>query len=284
MAIERMLRLTILPLGLVVVASLFVGSVCFTGCQRNAGRADGEPRRSADQAGDGSIAPTEASRESHLAVARRMTQAGDFDAAAEAASKALVQDPDNVDAMLIASEVEAARGNHQVSAELAAAIDIRSRLGKKAIEIRAEQLAKLGQVSEAADVILAGLEVMPQLTSWRHQAWKLLTRAGRREEASLQAVALCRAGLATEPQLLSLVRRTEAFPALLDEDDEPSNHFEPGLGMARWHFTQLDFRQALAALAAENDSQFKTAASCALWTVAGRDAGDRAISRMACQV
>ena len=42
-----------------------------------------------------------------------------YDAAAEAVSKALVEDPDNNDAILVAAEIEAARGNHQQAIELA---------------------------------------------------------------------------------------------------------------------------------------------------------------------
>ena len=86
---------------------------------------------------------------------------------------------------------------------------------------------------------------------WRHDAWELLNRLGRREEASDQALALCRAGIATDPQLHSLIRRSESFPIALPEGDDPEKLFDNGLGMARWYFTQQDFDKAREALRAE---------------------------------
>ncbi len=200
-----------------------------------------------------------------LASARRMIQIGDFDSAADTANKALLQNPDSADAKLIACEAEAGRGNHQTAADLAASIDIRSRLGKQAVDVRYQQLLKLGRDAEATDVILEAIELIPDVPQWRHQAWNLLNRAGRREKASQQADHLCRTGQANESELLSLLRRNDAFPFSLHSDDEPSNHFEPGLGMARWYFTQQAYSRGLEELAKESQAGFPTPAAAALY-------------------
>ncbi len=201
----------------------------------------------------------------YLGRARQLYREGDWDAAAEAVYKALVQDPGNAEATLLASEVEAQRENHQAAVDLLASINIGSRLGKRAIEMRSQQLLKLERRSQAADVLLAGIGVMPTAAEWRHRAWDLLNRTGRREEASLQADVLCRVGLATEAELLSLVRRTDAFPFRLASDQDPRRHFEPGLGMARWYFTQQQYQQALAELSKEYTAGFQSVAGCALY-------------------
>ena len=141
----------------------------------------------------------------HVESARGLLRLQRWEAATDAAYKALLQDPDNADATLIASEAEGAQGNHAAAAALAGSIDIRGRLGKRAVEIQYQQLVKLKRSSAAADVIIRALEVMPTESGWRHQAWRLLGRVGRREEASRQAVALCREGKATTAELMSAV-------------------------------------------------------------------------------
>lgn len=203
--------------------------------------------------------------EDHFAVARRNLLIRDFDAAAEAAYSALLQDPENADAILLAGEAEAARGNHQVAADLAGSIELGSRLGRRAVELRYRQLIKLKQWSAAADVIVEALRQINDVPEWRHEAWGLLNRVGRREEASLQAEALCREGQATLPELHSLIRRTRAFPFELKEGEDPAQYFEPGLGMARWHFSRKQYDQAFKELSAEKERGFDSAAACALY-------------------
>ncbi|MGI9471802.1 MAG: FG-GAP-like repeat-containing protein [Rubripirellula sp.] len=201
--------------------------------------------------------------------ARSMLQAGDLDSAAESAYQALVQDPNNGDATLVASRIEAARGNHQASVDLASSIDMQSRLGQRAAEVHAQQLLKLNQLSEAADVILASLDRAPEGDSrsipLRRDAWQLLSRVGRRLEASWQADILCRAGKANQLQMLSLARRNEAFPFALETGGKPEDQFEPGLGIARWHFTQHEYRRALQELSGQAEAEFESPAACALY-------------------
>lgn len=61
---------------------------------------------------------------------------------------------------------------------------------------------------------------------------------------------MCRSGYFGREVLVSLLRRGDAFPLALG-DDSPEQHFYPGLGMARWFFSQENFGQALDALGSE---------------------------------
>ena len=144
------------------------------------------------------------------------------------------------------------------------AIDLDWRLGEKAVDRHVRSLYELNRTSDAANVLLAAVERKPSHWRWLHRAWGLLNRVGRREEASLQAELLCRAGQATDQELNSLIRRTESFPTKL-KGVEPSKYFDPGLGMARWYFTRLEYRRALEELAPEFESGFRTAAASALY-------------------
>ncbi len=239
---------------------ILTGTPAFFGCHHQS-----EQDRFAATAGQGTEDSGEPASIDHLASARRMLRARDWDAAADAAYKALVQDPDNADATLVASEAEAGRGSHQLAAELAGSIDRRSSVGRRAVELQYEQLMKLNQPSDAADVILEARKVIGDETDWLHRAWETLNRAGRREEASLQAVALCRSGQATEPQMHSLIRRHMSFPFKLAEGAKPEEHFAPGLGMARWYFTREDHGRALKELSTQFEIGFKSTAACALY-------------------
>ena len=152
-----------------------------------------------------------------------------------------------------------------MAADLAGAIDIQWRRADRAVEVHAQQLLELGRPSDAADVLIRALEEVPNQLLWRHRAWEFLCRAGRREEASRQAEILCRGGQATESELISLVRRTESFPAKLENPEEALKYFEPGLGIARWYFTQLEFRRAIEELSSEFETGFRTAAASTLY-------------------
>ena len=209
--------------------------------------------------------PVETADIDHLDVARRMTSLGYWDGAAEAAYKALVEDPNNFEAMLLAGEAEAARGKFDLSLALAESIDPEWRMGDRAVLLHARSLYELDRTSEAADIFVVALKSKPSNWSWRHRAWTLLHQVGRSEEAAWQAESLCRAGQANEKELHSLIRRTGAFPNLLNAGADPVRTFEPGLGLARWYFTQTDYRRALEELAPESESGFGSAAASALY-------------------
>jgi tetratricopeptide (TPR) repeat protein len=259
-----------LLLGLQRVSVIFVVLLLASGCDRNSGRRTSDDaaknRRVQGNARgvENSADQQEQRAGNYLSKARRMFEIGDLDSAGEAAYQALVQDPDSSDATLIASQVEAARGNHQTSADLAGSIDIHSRLGKRAVELRYQLLLRLGRPSEAADVMLSAVEVMPEVPMWRHEAWRILNRLGRREEASTQADVLCRDGTITQQELFSLLRRNDSFPFSL-EGEKPEKFFERGLGLARWYVTQGELHRGLEELSQEYEAGFPTPAAGALY-------------------
>ena len=240
--------------------SLFAIAFCFVGL---AGCSQEKQTATSEQNDD--LKSRDKTPVNHLAEARRKLQTRAYDAAADSAAKALLQDPDNSDARLVASEIEVARGNYQVAIDLADSISIESRLGPQAVTLRVKALRRLGRHDNAADLLMLALRRHPGQETWRHQCWQLLNRVGRREEASKQAELLCRMGVANLYEMQSLVRRTESFPTLLRDDEKPEQFFDSGLGMARWYFTKLDYRKALIALQEEKESGFRTPAAKALY-------------------
>ena len=249
-------RRPVVRLAIVTVVAVLVG--CGTKTATDSGSGEGR----SDESGQVSAARTV----DHLRVAKQKLLLQDFDAAADAAYKALVQDPDGIEATLVAAQVESGRGNHQIAIDLASTIDPKSTFGKDAVEVEAFSLAKLDRLSDAADVLLEGLMALPEMSTWRHRAWDLLNQVGRREEASLQAESLCIASEATQQELLSLTRRDWSFPFALEEGEDPTDEFAPGLGMARWHYTQLDFRRGLEELAPQYEADaFESPAASALY-------------------
>lgn len=243
-----------------VIAVAFVG-VLLIGCSSES--KDDSQTSAQSQTDQRSVESTQDAN--HITAARRMISLGYWDKAAEAAYKALVEEPDNFEAMLLAGEAEAGRGKHDLVIALVSPIDIEWRLGKKAVDLHVRSLYELNRTSESADVLLAAIEKMPFQAEWRHRVWGLLNRVGRREEASRQAESLCRAGQATEMELISLIRRTDAFPLRIKEGADMNLYFEPGLGMARWYFTKTEYREALQELAPQFESGFQTAAASALY-------------------
>ena len=201
----------------------------------------------------------------YLAEAKRLLGNHEYEAAAEFSGKALLQDPEDSDTTLVASEIEAARGNVEVAIELANSIPIDSQWGQRAVNLRWRALTKLGRPSDAADLLLRAMQKYRGVENWHHVCWQLLNRVGRREEASRQAEMLCQAGVATQSEMLSLVRRAESFPTLLKDGEKPSLFFDPGLGMARWHFTNQEYRKALKELDDEQEAGFRNPAAKALY-------------------
>lgn len=203
----------------------------------------------------------------HLQSAKRSLELRNWEAATEAAYKALVEDPENNDAKLVAAIAEASRGNRQIAIDLAGSIDLQSRLAEKAVDVQVAQLLALNQKSRAADVLLAAVEANPQIESWRHQSWQLLNRIGRRQEASDQALWLCRRGRASEPELLSLLSRRKSFPTpeLSPTAGDDQRFFDRGLGMARWYFSKEEHRRALDEMTGEQTEGFSSAAAEALY-------------------
>ena len=180
----------------------------------------------------------------YVAAAQQQMNRGNWDAATELAYRALVESPQNLSATIVAAEAEAARGNPQVAIDLLSPVDLGAQQGPQVSELLVQQCLALNAPWEAADALLRALTFYPQQGRWRVQAWTLLNRCGRRQEASVQAEWLCRAGKANRQQLESLVARTFAYPmpgvASVSEKD-----FSLGLGKARWYFSSQKYRKAI---------------------------------------
>ncbi|MDB4476574.1 CRTAC1 family protein [Rhodopirellula sp.] len=241
----------------VVLWVLGLCAISSVGCDRQEGPLPPEPVIGGDA---GESPPID-----HLVAARRLLKSLDYEEAADSVGKALLQNPNDGDTRFVASEIEVARGNFDVAIELAATIPIDSRLGQRAVTLQWQAMAKLGRHSDAADLLLGAMQRYPNAENWHHTCWQLLNRVGRREEASRQAEMLCQVGVATQNEMLSLVRRTESFPTVLNDGEKPEQFFDPGLGMARWFFTNLEFRKALKALEDERAAGFPTPAAKALY-------------------
>ena len=99
------------------LAILSVGMLLVMGCHAKSEQDSLSPAQTQVEEPDSALVEAEVD---HLSVARRMLSIGNWDLAAEAAYKTLVQDPDSFEAMLVAGEAEAGRGNHELAIELAA--------------------------------------------------------------------------------------------------------------------------------------------------------------------
>ena len=180
----------------------------------------------------------------HVTAANQQLELGNWEAASELAYLALVESPDDLDATIIAAKAEAGRGNHQIALDLLTPADLSSRLGRQVVDLDINLHLAMNEEWEAADALLNALGVYPQEDRWRVQAWTLLNACGRRQEASVQASWLCRAGKASRQQLESLVSCTVAYP-LPDIRGISEKSFTAGLGKARGYYTLQDYRKAL---------------------------------------
>ena len=61
------------------------------------------------------------------------------------------------------------------------------------------------------------------------------------------------------------MRRTMSFPFKQRDDEDPAKYFQVGLGMARWYFTEGDYRKALDELSPQYNNGFESAAACTLY-------------------
>jgi len=183
-----------------------------------------------------------------LVVAKEAFELGNADEAAEILLPLLIQRPNDPELTLLTAQVEAARGNSDSALELANSIDVKGRLGIEASQLRYRHsiLARNEWEAERALADLASL--VPNDATWKHDQWHLLNLQGRRQDASELAEQLCREGLATEQELLSLIRRTDSFPLRLPESKTPESYFLTSLGIARWYFSHDDYQAGLAAL------------------------------------
>ncbi len=237
--------------------------VSLAGCDINPSQPDPKRGSSADlQNASGPV-----TADDYLQLAKRLERKSDYRGAADAVYKSLVQQPDNDEAKLIAARVERSRGNLELAADIAASVDTQSAFSRAAVQLHFDLLLELDRQEKAAQVILAALDNGHDVPQWRHEAWKLLNRFGRRAEACEQALILARLGQATEHELISLVMRTYSFPTpgMLPGDTDGDRLFAGGLGKAKWFFTLAEYHRALDELAEEHQAGFSHAETEALY-------------------
>ncbi|QDT10304.1 FG-GAP-like repeat-containing protein [Stieleria marina] len=202
-----------------------------------------------------------------LAAAAELLAKGELESAFELMSQQLIRFPDDVASILLTSRIERARGNQQTAIELAESIPIKSAASVDATNVLVQLYLEANEPKLAIQRINRALNqgAMPgaQAVLWRQQLWALLNRLGRRQEASAHADVLCRAGYINRQLLISLLRRNDSFPIVLNSDS-PSKHFYPGLGHARWSFSQGKYEQALEYLK-EQKADFESSAARALY-------------------
>lgn len=208
-----------------------------------------------------------------LSAAKDFFDKDDLDSAFRLLSKLLIKTPKDGQTLLLASRVELAKGNRVTAIELAESVALDSPQAVEATNLLVQLYVKANQPEDAVERLALALDATSGSASlavaWRHQSWTLLNRMGRRQEASVQADVLCRLGHYNRGLLISLLRRNESFPMVLDgkvlDGKAPQNLFYPGMGMARWFFSQGEFEQALKQLAAEKVSGFSSPAARALY-------------------
>ncbi len=188
-----------------------------------------------------------------------------YDEAAAAACQLLIQRPNDPDVALLAARIEAARLKPDLAVDLAGSIDVKGPLGLAAAELRYRQslLARDDRQAELALADLATIE--PDNVRWKHERWQLFNLQGRRQEACELADQFCRQGIATDSELLSLIRRSDSFPLLLPGGSTPEDFFYPGLGVARWYFTQKNYLAAIDALESQRDQLTTSPPAIALY-------------------
>jgi tetratricopeptide (TPR) repeat protein len=159
--------------------------------------------------------------------------------------------PDDSPTLLLAGKVAASNADIATAIDLVASIPIDSDKAVESTELLVKWHLSLAQYEEAVTRLQANLtqsNLSAELNvALRRQLWGLLNRLGRRQQASTVADQLCRSGYFDRDTLVSLLRRGDAFPLALG-DDSPAQHFYPGLGMARWLFSQEKFESALKTL------------------------------------
>ncbi|MCO8122302.1 FG-GAP-like repeat-containing protein [Stieleria sp. TO1_6] len=222
-----------------------------------------------------------------LALVKQLQQQADYKSATEVVYRVLLQDPENLEAKLLAAQVEAAQERLEPALEIVSSIPADSAMGLAAVDLQVKALVRLDRKSEAADVLLAAIKLRRDVPPWRHDAWRLLNHIGRRDEACAQAGMLCRMGLATEQELLSLISHSLSYPtpemlkhAAVDSPtvDNPAADtqseydaetveelFAAGLGRARWYFSLGDHQGGLDELADQAKGGFENPATDAFY-------------------
>ena len=184
-------------------------------------------------------------RDQRLKDAEASRRRGDLTVASQLVNQQLLRTPDDPRTLLLAGRLAADNADLIVAVDLVASIPLDSELFDESTQLLVTWYLELGQYQKAVTRLQAGLSrtgLAPKAKlAFERQLWALLNRLGQRQQASAIAEQLCRSGYFGREVLISLLRRGDAFPLALG-NDSPSQHFYPGLGMARWFFSQESSR------------------------------------------
>ena len=190
-----------------------------------------------------------------MSRAAQLLEDGDIDAASSLVSSHLIERPNDNAALVLSSRIAIAKGKLETAIELAEPVPADSADGFAATELLVPLYLKANSPDKAVTRLQATLDGndLPDRKSatLRQQLWTILNRLGRRQEASIQADSLCRAGYVNRPLLISLLRRNDSFPLAIDAD-QLSKNFYPGMGIARWYFSHEDTKRAIDELQKES--------------------------------
>ena len=201
--------------------------------------------------GTESNAANDVERDQRLEVAELARQKNDLATASRLVNQQLLLTPEDAATLMLAGKIAADRNDFDAAIELVSSIPLEVECLVESTALLLNWYLRSGDYGKAVRRLQISSEVasLPAETqlALRQQLWTLLNRLGRRQEASSVADDLCRSGYFHRDVLLSLLRRGDAFPIAL-QDDSPDRHFYPGLGLARWFFTQGEFERALQIL------------------------------------
>ena len=208
-----------------------------------------------------------------LTSAEASWKQGDLALASKLVQQQLLRTPEDPGARLLAGKIAADEADLTTAIALVATIPPDSELSVESTELLVKWYLAAGQYEQAVirlQVSLAHSSLRPTLkVAYGRQLWALLNRLGRRQQASAVADQLCWSGYFGRDVLISLLRRGDAFPLALG-DDSPRLHFYPGLGLARWLFSQEDFQGALEMLNSEGSKTGSQATNHAADALRGR--------------
>lgn len=214
------------------------------------------------------------SSEQLIAQINRALGAGEIDRAIQSADRALIQSPDSPEVQFAAANAYVSADRIDQGVELLKSIlskpkpigvptsnhsDIAgtntlaqaAKLFSKTIFLKARSRKasdNYEEVTGALTVLRGVVNQYPSNLPLRRELWAALNRLGLREEASRMADQLCSAGLASREDLISLLQRNLCFPLAIPSNSDPEEHFERGLGMARWLHANDQLQDAIEQL------------------------------------
>ncbi|MDA9857973.1 FG-GAP-like repeat-containing protein [Rubripirellula sp.] len=204
------------------------------------------------------VAPTEPDSDpersryaDRLQETERYLSERNFETASELITQALIERPDDDAALLLACRIEIAKGNPEVAKKMAQSVSSTGPSFAAATDIMVQLLIQERAFEAVVERLKFAVEQNStneeQRVRWHQQLWGILSRLGRRQEASMYADRLCRAGRYNQEILTSLLRRGDAYPIAI-KDRDPESYFMPGHGLARWWFSQEAYDKALKEL------------------------------------